>query len=156
MTRSSKSGLWIRQSMFYRNSTSRILHMSAVQTYLCNRNKLSGRKRNNRVFIISSFPFKNFRYFITPLKKQLIIPLGKSRYSVIPPHKMALFQYSNNNSKNFCYSSSIIAPPPPPDNAAFFWMIKGTEESTLGFVGPVPKESTLSDSLSRQLNAWEF
>ena len=139
---------------------------------------------------------------------------------------MTLFQYSNNKSKNFCYSSSIIAPPPP--FLRFFWMIKGTEESTLGFVGPVldcktvrifaysstreqsnkrcgtrlktesettpygrvrlarfarirllrhalpisllilrkkptvlqsspvPKERTLNDSLSRQLNAWEF
>ena len=99
--------------------------------YLSNRNNLLGRKGNNWAFIISSFLFKNFRYCITPLKKELNIPLRQNRYSVIVPHKMALFQHSNNNRKNFCYSSSTLASPSPPVMLHFFLMIKGTEESTM-------------------------
>lgn len=74
--------------MFHRNSTSRIL----LQTHLSNRNKLSGRKGDEGAFIILSLGIKNFRDSITPLEKEEKV--------VIPPHKMALFQHSNNNSKN--------------------------------------------------------
>ena len=44
---------------------------------------------------MSIFQLEHFRYSIIPVKKELIIPLKKSAYSIISRHKVALFHYSN-------------------------------------------------------------
>lgn len=60
--------------------------------HLSNRNKLSGRKGDEGAFIILSLRIKNFRDSITPLEKELIIPLRKSRYSAPQNGVIATFQ----------------------------------------------------------------
>ena len=47
------------------------------------------------MFIIPLFQLENFPYSIIPEKKEQIIPLKTSAYSIIPRHKMALFHSYN-------------------------------------------------------------
>ena len=61
------------------------------------------------MFITPLFQLENFPYAIIPEKKEQIIPLKTSAYSITLRHKMALFHSYNNKKKPLFllhYSSS--------------------------------------------------
>ena len=82
------------------------------------------------MFIIPLFQVENFPYSIIPEKKEQIIPLRTSAYSIIPRHRMALFHSYKKKNPLFLhhYSSS-----PPKVEPAMLSLVES--ESTVIFFG---------------------
>ena len=82
--------------------------LSLLRITTLNRAEQSNRrvKRNDQVFITPLFQLEHFPYAIIPEKKEQIIPLKTSAYSIIPRLKMALFH--SYQKKTFAFNPLFL------------------------------------------------